>query len=636
MPVLDAQRLSKSFGERPLLKDATLTIVSGERVGLVGKNGTGKSTLARMLAGLEPLDGGEIALRRGASVRYLAQAPSFDPTCTPRELVSEGLASWARAKARYDELGELLTHDPKPELLEEHAELAHEIEHHGGWQRDHEVDSMLGHVGIFPRRDQAVGSMSGGEKRRVALAQILIARPALAILDEPTNHLDVGTIDWLERYLLEEHPGAVLLVTHDRYLLDRVCTRTLELERGVLTSYDGGYETYLEAKATRAAHEDRTEANRQNFLRRELEWLARQPKARSTKQKARIDRAEAAKSTKAPVAEQRVALALEETRSGKTVLELEHLRLDLGGRTLVQDLTLYLPQGERVGIVGANGTGKTTLLRAIAGELAPTGGRLTVGQNTKIAYFDQERSGLDLDKSIFDNIGDQGRFEVAGQVLDTRSYLERFLFDGHEQRKAVGALSGGERARVALAKVLRTATNLVLLDEPTNDLDVATLGALEEMLLDFDGAALVVTHDRWFLDRVATSILVFEGDGRVVRYPGNYETYRRLAAAAQKASAENAPPRTAPSLDKKSAAPKAMKPKGLSYAERLELEKLPDRIEAEESRVRALELRISDPEFYRSEPAEVQHTLAELEGARAESTALLARWEALETRSAGQ
>ena len=636
MPVLDAQRLSKSFGERPLLKDATLTIVSGERVGLVGKNGTGKSTLARMLAGLEPLDGGEIALRRGAAVRYLAQAPSFDPTCTPRELVSEGLASWARAKARYDELGELLTHDPKPELLEEHAELAHEIEHHGGWQRDHEVDSMLGHVGIFPRRDQAVGSMSGGEKRRVALAQILIARPALAILDEPTNHLDVGTIDWLERYLLEEHPGALLLVTHDRYLLDRVCTRTLELERGVLTSYDGGYETYLEAKATRAAHEDRTEANRQNFLRRELEWLARQPKARSTKQKARIDRAEAAKSTKAPVAEQRVALALEETRSGKTVLELEHLRLDLGGRTLVQDLTLYLPQGERVGIVGANGTGKTTLLRAIAGELAPTGGRLTVGQNTKIAYFDQERSGLDLDKSIFDNIGDQGRFEVAGQVLDTRSYLERFLFDGHEQRKAVGALSGGERARVALAKVLRTATNLVLLDEPTNDLDVATLGALEEMLLDFDGAALVVTHDRWFLDRVATSILVFEGDGRVVRYPGNYETYRRLAAAAQKASAENAPPRAAPSLDKKSAAPKPIKPKGLSYAERLELEKLPDRIEAEESRVRALELRISDPEFYRSEPAEVQHTLAELEGARAESTALLARWEALETRSAGQ
>ncbi|MCL4756171.1 MAG: ATP-binding cassette domain-containing protein, partial [Myxococcales bacterium] len=530
MPVLNAQRLEKSFGERPLFRDATLTLVSGERVGLVGRNGTGKSTLARVLAGLEPPDAGELMLRRGAEVRYLAQAPSFDPALTPREIVTEGLATWARAKARYDELGELLAKDASPELLAEHAELGHEIEHHGGWQRDHEVDAMLMHLGIA-RRDQPIGSMSGGEKRRVALAQILIARPALAILDEPTNHLDVETIDWLERYLLEEHPGAVLLVTHDRYLLDRVCTRTLELERGTLQSYDGGYEEYLEAKATRLAHEERTEANRQNFLRRELEWLSRQPKARTTKQKARIERAEAARAIQAPVAEERVALSLEEARSGKTVLELEHLSLEIAGRTLVRDLTLYLPQGERVGIVGANGTGKTTLLRAIAGELAPSSGRLTLGQNTKLAYFDQERSGLDLDKSIFDNIGDQGRFELDGQVLDTRSYLERFLFDSHEQRKRVAALSGGERARVALAKVLRAATNLVLLDEPTNDLDVATLGALEEMLLGFGGAALVVTHDRWFLDRVATSLLVFEGDGRVVRYPGNYETYRRLKGA---------------------------------------------------------------------------------------------------------
>lgn len=628
MPVLNAQRLEKSFGARPLFRDATLTLVSGERVGLVGRNGTGKSTLARVLAGLEPPDAGELMLRRGAEVRYLAQAPSFDPALTPRQIVTEGLATWARAKARYDELGELLAKDATPELLAEHAELGHEVEHHGGWQRDHEVDAMLMHLGIA-RRDQPIGSMSGGEKRRVALAQILIARPALAILDEPTNHLDVETIDWLERYLLEEHPGAVLLVTHDRYLLDRVCTRTLELERGTLQSYDGGYEEYLEAKATRLAHEERTEANRQNFLRRELEWLARQPKARTTKQKARIERAEAARAIRAPVAEERVALSLEEARSGKTVLELEHLSLEVAGRTLVRDLTLYLPQGERVGIVGANGTGKTTLLRAIAGELAPSAGRLTVGQNTKLAYFDQERSGLDLDKSIFDNIGDQGRFELDGQVLDTRSYLERFLFDSHEQRKRVGALSGGERARVALAKVLRAATNLVLLDEPTNDLDVATLGALEEMLLGFGGAALVVTHDRWFLDRVATSLLVFEGDGRVVRYPGNYETYRRLKAAAQ-----SAPPPAEP--EKKAAARPSQrpgKPKGLTYAERLELEKLPERIETADALVRTLEERIADPAFFRSEPAEVKRTLAELEAAKAEASALMARWEELETKA---
>lgn len=631
MPVLDAQHLSKSFGERALLTDATLTIVSGEHVGLVGKNGTGKSTLARILAGLEPCDTGTLALRRGAEVRYLAQAPSFDPSHTPRAIVLEGLATWSRAKARYDELGDQIAREPTPELVEEHAELAHEIEHQGGWQRDHEVEAMLGHVGIFSRRDDPIGQMSGGEKRRVALAQILIARPALAILDEPTNHLDVETIDWLERYLLEEYPGAVLLVTHDRYLLDRVCTRTLELDRGTLTSYDGGYETYLEAKAARAAHQERVESNRQNFLRRELEWLARQPKARTTKQKARIDRAEAAKAAIAPVAEQRVALSLEEARSGKTVLELEHLCLEVAGRTLIRDLSLYLPQGERVGIVGANGTGKTTLLRAIAGQLAPASGRLTLGQNTKVSYFDQERSGLDLDKSIFDNIGDQGRFEMAGQVLDTRSYLERFLFDGYEQRKRVAALSGGERARVALAKVLRAATNLVLLDEPTNDLDVATLGALEEMLLEFSGAALVVTHDRWFLDRIATSILVFEGDGRVVRYPGNYETYRRL-----KAAAETAPVTAAPAPAKKSEPPpKPAKPKGLSYAERLELEKLPDRIEAADGRVRELEAEISHPEFFRADPERVKRTLAELDAAKAEAAALLARWEALETRATG-
>lgn len=628
MPVLNAQRLEKSFGERPLFRDATLTLVSGERVGLVGRNGTGKSTLARVLAGLEPPDAGELMLRRGAEVRYLAQAPSFDPALTPREIVTEGLATWARAKARYDELGELLAKDASPELLAEHAELGHEIEHHGGWQRDHEVDAMLMHLGIA-RRDQPIGSMSGGEKRRVALAQILIARPALAILDEPTNHLDVETIDWLERYLLEEHPGAVLLVTHDRYLLDRVCTRTLELERGTLQSYDGGYEEYLEAKATRLAHEERTEANRQNFLRRELEWLSRQPKARTTKQKARIERAEAARAIQAPVAEERVALSLEEARSGKTVLELEHLSLEIAGRTLVRDLTLYLPQGERVGIVGANGTGKTTLLRAIAGELAPSSGRLTLGQNTKLAYFDQERSGLDLDKTIFDNIGDQGRFELDGQVLDTRSYLERFLFDSHEQRKRVAALSGGERARVALAKVLRAATNLVLLDEPTNDLDVATLGALEEMLLGFGGAALVVTHDRWFLDRVATSLLVFEGDGRVVRYPGNYETYRRLKGAAQ-----SAPPAAEP--EKKAAArpsQKPDKPKGLTYAERLELEKLPERIETADALVRSLEERIADPAFFRSEPDQVKRTLGELDAAKVEASALMARWEELETKA---
>jgi len=610
-----------------------VAIESGERVGLVGINGSGKSTLARILAGVETPDGGTVARRRGADVVYLTQEPVFDEALTAREIVMGGLRAWAEAKGRHDAASHGLAsgRGDLEALLEAQTSAAADVERLGGWDRMPEVDEVLTHVGV-QWTDRPVATLSGGDRRRVALARLLVAAPALAILDEPSNHLDVETIEWLERYLVEELRGALLLITHDRYLLDRVVSRTLELSRGKLYSYDGGYEAYLEAKAERAEHEARTESNRQNFLRRELEWLRRQPKARTGKQKARIDRAETAQAAPAPRAERNVRLAMDATRTGKTILELRRLGLSIGDLELVRDLEVILTPGERLGVVGRNGTGKTTLLRAIAGEVTPTKGEVVIGKNTSVAYFDQHRAALDDAASVFDNVAaGRSRVETFGESIEVRSYLERFLFEPQKQRQPVGSLSGGERARVALAKLLSRASNLVLLDEPTNDLDVATLGALEQMLVDFDGCAVVVTHDRWFLDRVATSILAFEGEGRVVRYAGNYDAYRTQRIAREAADAPA--PAIAPKPERPRTAP--VVPTGhrpLTYGERLELDGLLDRVEAAENEVRELERVLADPAIYATRGGEVPGLVARLEAARGEATRLTARWEDLEQR----
>ena len=456
MSLLSAHDLTKAFGAETVLDGVSLSIEPGERIGLVGLNGSGKSTLVRILAGLEAPDTGTISRRRNSEVVYLSQEPTFEGNATARQVVEAGLTAWSDAKARHDEASRALSHGGGDEtkLLEEQAEAAADVERHGGWDMMHEVDEVLGHVGVRSP-DASIATMSGGERRRVALARWLVARPALAMLDEPSNHLDVETIEWLERHLLNDYEGAILMITHDRYLLDRVAKRTIELDKGKLHSYDGGYEDYLEGKAERLAHQARTESNRQNFLRTELEWLRRQPKARSTKQKARIDRAETAKSAPKPVAEKNATLALDATRSGKTILELKDLGITIGGKELFRGFDFILGAGERVGIIGRNGTGKTSLLRAIIGELAPTTGEVVRGINTRIAYFDQQRAGLDDATSIFDNVGGtKARIELGGAVFDVRTYLERFLFDPNKQRQPVGSLSGGERARVALAKMM--------------------------------------------------------------------------------------------------------------------------------------------------------------------------------------
>lgn len=649
MPVLTAHDLRKAFGARQILSGVDVAVRTGERVGLVGSNGSGKSTLAKILAGTELPDSGTINRRRGAEIAILEQDPAFEPGATARHVVLSGLRAWSEAKARYDAASTALSghaeHPPRDlaELLAQQTQASADVERLGGWDMMHKVEAILGHVGVT-RPDAPMETLSGGERRRVALAKILVARPALAILDEPSNHLDVETIEWLETYLIDEHPGALLLITHDRYLLDRVVTRTLELDQGQLFSYDGGYEDYLEAKAERLAHEARSESNRQNFLRRELEWLRRQPKARTGKQKARIQRAEAAKAAPPPKAEQRALLTAASTRMGKTVLELKDLTLEIAGRALVSHLDLILGKGERIGIIGRNGTGKTTLLRAILGEVTPASGEIVLGKNTVPAYFDQLRAGLDDSATIFDTIGGtKARIEIGDTTVDARTYLERFLFDSHKQRQPVGSLSGGERARVALAKMLSQSANLIMLDEPTNDLDVATLGSLEQMLTELDGSALVVTHDRWFLNRVATSILAFEGEGRVVRYAGNYDAYREQKAHADAAQAEveaakeAARPASPPNSPASKPAPKPSGKSGLTYAEQKELDGILDRIEKAEEQVSSFEAELADPSLYATRGGEVPAMLEQLEKARTEAKRLTERWEELETkRSAGK
>jgi ATP-binding cassette subfamily F protein uup len=634
-PVLSAQDLHKAYGARAILDGVSLSIHAGERIGIVGVNGAGKSTLVRVLSGLELPDSGSVARRRGASVGVLEQEPRLDPEATAADVALSGLEAWAEAKARHDRAGAALAkgHGDAEELLAAQAEAAEDVERLGGWDMSHKALAILDHVGI--RDPEArVGSMSGGERRRVALAKILVGRPALAVLDEPSNHLDVETIEWLETFLTEEYPGAILLITHDRYLLDRVATRTWEIDKGQLYSYDGGYEEYLEAKTERLALESRTEQNRQNFLRRELEWLGRQPKARTGKQKARIQRAETAKAIVAPKAEARATFTAETSRLGKTVLEMKDVSIELGGRALVSHFDLIVGRGERIGVVGKNGTGKTTMLRALMGEVELSSGAIEIGQNTKIAYFDQHRAGLDEAASVFDNVGGaKGRVEIGGQTLDIGGYLERFSFDRQKQKQPVGSLSGGERARVALAKLLAQRANLFLFDEPTNDLDVETLSSLEEMLTEMDGSAIVVTHDRWFLNRVATAVVAFEGDGKVVRYAGTYDDYRAQRAAGEAQAAENeaASGRGKPAPAQASAAPKKQT-KGLTYAEKLELEKIMDRIEAAERNAAELEAQLGDPALHAKRGHEVPALLAKLAAAKEEAAALTARWEELETK----
>ncbi len=648
MSVLAALDIDKAYGERTLLSKASLTIDDGERVGVVGRNGAGKSTFAKILAGVEPADGGSIALRRGARVAFLAQEPDLDPARSVRATVEQGLEVWLAARKKHEEITHALsagaTGAAMDKLLADQLAAGAEVERLGGWDRTHEVERVLGHLGIIDAIDRPSGQLSGGQRRRVALAQVLVGAPDVMILDEPTNHLDADTIDWLEQFLAEEFRGAVLFVTHDRWLLDRIADRTVEVDRGAIYAYEGGYAAYLEAKAERFAIAERTEKNRQNFLRTELEWLRRQPKARGTKQKARIERAEAAKGIRAPQDDGRVELNAEVADAGRSILDIRGLIVKMGERTLIRNLDLAMTTGERLGVLGPNGAGKTTLLRAILSEVErdsvnalPSAmtkeGVIGLGRRVRVGYLDQERASLEGDLTVYDCVA-RAVPSVEKERVDPRSYLERFLFDSQAQKKKVAALSGGERARLALARLLASACNLLLLDEPSNDLDTDTLSALEDFLSSYEGSLLVVTHDRYLLDRVTTGILCFEGDGRVTRYAGAYQAYaaarEREADERRVAAKPIAPaPTTAPTQQEK---PKP----GISKNEQRELDGIMDKIDAAEQAAAAIEAELGDAALYATgaDPKKAAAVQARLDEARALVAKLTARWEELEAKKA--
>ena len=514
--IASANNLSVKYGHQVVLDGATIAFTEGEHIGLVGRNGSGKSTFLQIAAGVAQPDSGEFTRQRNLVTGYMPQVSGLDDAATVHANILSGAQRILDLIAEYERV-------PGDSPLS--ATLLDQIIHADGWNLEHRIKSLITNLHA-PESDRVVGTLSGGEKRRVALCRALLARPDFLILDEPTNHLDTGSIEWLEDFLAR-YAGTCLFVTHDRYFLDRVATRIVELSRGQFISYDGNYTDYLLARAQRQAVEEAQEHQRQKFLKRELQWVRKAPRARRTKSVDRVERYFEMAAQEGPEAELDVELIIPTPPElANRVIELRDVSVELGGRTLFQHVNLNLTAGERLGVVGRNGLGKSSLLKVILQELPVASGELEIGARTEINYVDQNRLNLDDAKTVWEEVGTGGEHVTLGeQSITLRAYLRRFLFSEDRINTKISQLSGGERSRVLLAKILKRGGNVLMLDEPTNDLDLGTLRLLEEALVAFGGCVIVVSHDRYFLNRVCTSILAFEGEGRVAYSVGNYDYY---------------------------------------------------------------------------------------------------------------
>jgi len=613
--IASATELVVRFGHQIVLDRASLTILEGERIGLVGRNGSGKSTFLQIAAGVMPPDAGELNRRRDLVVGYMPQMFALDEKATVHANILAG------AERILDLIQE---YEAAPPEGARSGILLQQIEHNDGWNLEHRIKSLIANLHA-PEPERVVATLSGGEKRRVALCRALLARPDFLILDEPTNHLDTGSIEWLEDFLAR-YWGTCLFVTHDRYFLDRVATRVVELARGKFFSYAGNYTDYLLARAERAAVEEMQERKRQKFLKRELAWVRKAPQARRTKSVDRVERYFELAAREAPEAELDVELIIPPApKLANRVIELRELGMELGGRTLIGNLSLNLAAGERLGIVGRNGLGKSTLLKLMLGQLAPTSGVVEIGTRTEINYVDQDRLLLDDTKTVGEEVGEGSEFVRLGEEnITLRGYLRRFLFTEERINTKIDQLSGGERSRVLLAKILKRGGNVLILDEPTNDLDLGTLRLLEEALVAFQGNVIVVSHDRYFLNRVCTAILAFEGDGVVTYAVGNYDYYleKRVVTGIVDPGSSGATREPAGITNPGGKA----KPRKLKWKEERELEGMEAAIGAAEDEVVRLEAIFAAPDFYATHAADWQKLEVELSTAGDRVAQLYERW----------